>query len=314
MLKASLGEDTAELAMRFGLHSGPVTAGVLRGEKSRFQLFGNTVNTAAKMENTGQKNKIQISSETADLITAAGKGHWIFLRVDDIAERGGIQTYWVEPQSSAQEAKHNNAMPTRVAAKTGEVDHSQRLIDWNFDLLKKLIKRIVAHRKDMGIKKEKTNLEISTEGTIVREEVIASIALPTYDKDAAKTKLENINLGKDVEEQLRKFVELIASMYYDNPFHNFKHASNVCTNANKMMNSISDEDIYKRTSDPLTQFAVVFSALIHDVDHAGVSNMLLMKEKPRLAALYKNKSCAEQNSVDLAWNLLMVSGSHRNWV
>ena len=31
--------------MRFGLHSGSVTAGVLRGEKSRFQLFGDTVNT-----------------------------------------------------------------------------------------------------------------------------------------------------------------------------------------------------------------------------------------------------------------------------
>jgi hypothetical protein len=29
-----------DLAMRFGLNSGPTTAGVLRGEKSRFQLFG----------------------------------------------------------------------------------------------------------------------------------------------------------------------------------------------------------------------------------------------------------------------------------
>ena len=34
-----------DLNMRFGLHSGPVTAGVLRGERARFQLFGDTVNT-----------------------------------------------------------------------------------------------------------------------------------------------------------------------------------------------------------------------------------------------------------------------------
>jgi hypothetical protein len=33
-------QGTADLTLRFGLNSGPTTAGVLRGEKSRFQLFG----------------------------------------------------------------------------------------------------------------------------------------------------------------------------------------------------------------------------------------------------------------------------------
>ena len=38
-LELTLGPGTSDLAMRFGLHSGPVTAGVLRGDKSRFQLL-----------------------------------------------------------------------------------------------------------------------------------------------------------------------------------------------------------------------------------------------------------------------------------
>lgn len=61
---------------------------------------------------------------------------------------------------------------------------------------------------------------------------------------------------------------------------------------------------YGITSDPLTQFACVFSALIHDVDHKGVPNTQLAKEDPVLASLYNKKSVAEQKSVDLAWHLL----------
>ena len=50
--------------MRLGLHSGPVTAGVLRGAKSRFQLFGDTVNTAARMEQNSEAGKTNISETT----------------------------------------------------------------------------------------------------------------------------------------------------------------------------------------------------------------------------------------------------------
>jgi 3'5'-cyclic nucleotide phosphodiesterase len=47
------------------------------------------------------------------------------------------------------------------------------------------------------------------------------------------------------------------------------------------------------------------AALIHDADHRGVSNMQLAKEDEAMADLYKNKSIAEQHSLDTAWNLLM---------
>ena len=73
----------------------------------------------------------------------------------------------------------------------------------------------------------------------------------------------------------------------------------------KTMASKMHDHTYGITSDPLTQFACVFSALIHDVDHLGVPNAQLVKEGTGLAKKYKNKSVAEQNSVDLAWNLLL---------
>jgi hypothetical protein len=62
---------------------------------------------------------------------------------------------------------------------------------------------------------------------------------------------------------------------------------------------------YGITSDPLTQFACVFSALIHDVDHAGVPNTQLTIENIELASRYDGKSVAEQNSIDKAWKLLL---------
>ena len=61
---------------------------------------------------------------------------------------------------------------------------------------------------------------------------------------------------------------------------------------------------YGITSDPLTRFSVIISALIHDADHPGVPNSQLVKEQSPMAKLYNNKSIAEQNSVDLTWELL----------
>ena len=71
-----------------------------------------------------------------------------------------------------------------------------------------------------------------------------------------------------------------------------------------MAESLHDHT-YGITSDPLTQFGCVLSALIHDTDHAGVSNFQLIKEKNKMAQFFKEKSVAEQNSIVMAWEKLM---------
>lgn len=69
------------------------------------------------------------------------------------------------------------------------------------------------------------------------------------------------------------------------------------------------KDLHEHTlgisSDPVAQFAVVFAALIHDVDHPGVPNGRLAVEEPEVAEKYRNQSIAEQRSIDIAWDILL---------
>ena len=98
-LEVTLGPDTGDLRMRVGMHSGPVIAGVLQGAKARFQLFGDSMNMAARMEAHSAKNRIQCSKATAELLISAGKEHWVRPREDLVQAKGkgDVQTYWVSP-------------------------------------------------------------------------------------------------------------------------------------------------------------------------------------------------------------------------
>eukprot|EP00978_Attheya_sp_CCMP212_P030754 scaffold114229_cov55-Attheya_sp.AAC.1 len=98
MLGNELSVDTANLSMRFGLHSGPVAAGILRVGNPRFQLFGDTVNTTARLETTGQPGRIHISQSTATFLIESGRADWVIERDESIHIKGkGImQTYWVD--------------------------------------------------------------------------------------------------------------------------------------------------------------------------------------------------------------------------
>ena len=55
-------------AMRIGIHSGPLVAGVIGKRKFIYDLWGDAVNTAARMESHGIPNMIHVSSDTADII------------------------------------------------------------------------------------------------------------------------------------------------------------------------------------------------------------------------------------------------------
>ena len=366
--------------MRFGVHSGPVTAGVLRGEKSRFQLFGDSMNFAATMETKGTPNKVHLSKETADLLVEGGKSAWIEKRDDRVTVKGKgeVETFWLKShlgkgrrantESDAlsetgrssvsgtgrsdgssshddpevvtasggfEKAKRNGSRKRRSSIGAVEsLEKLDRLVSYNAEVMITLLKKIIARRS--AVHDDFKELGNSTGGRIALDEMREVIQMPAYN-DEAVIKMasdSSVEIPEQVRTEMRGFLHRIAETYLDNPFHNFMHASHVAMSANKLLKRIvmpeevdyrsnSNQskvqkvlgiarDLHEHTlgisSDPVTQFAVVFAALIHDAGHTGVPNFILAQEEPETAEKYKNKSIAEQRSIDIAWDILMEDG------
>lgn len=172
---------------------------------------------------------------------------------------------------------------------------------------------------------------------ITRDKEISE-ALATNPDYITSPATENYPLELDIlaKQELVEYVSTIGSMYKMVLYHNFEHASHVLGSADALISmikveseqqdlrssfstvssSISDgigdasDEARKHvgnfgiSSCPMTHLALVFSALIHDVEHQGVSNKQLVDENNPLAIKYDGKSVAEYNSLDVGRMLL----------
>ena len=91
-------ERDVQLSMRIGLHTGEAVAGVIGIERFAYDLWGDTVNTASRMESHGSPGEIQLSGATRDALGAA------FATRErgaiEVKGRGTIVTYWLDGELS----------------------------------------------------------------------------------------------------------------------------------------------------------------------------------------------------------------------
>jgi Adenylate and Guanylate cyclase catalytic domain len=207
-MATQLGPDTQDLALRIGLHSGPVTAGVLRGQKSRFQLFGDTVNMASRMESNGEPNKIHMSMETAKLLIDAGKGHWTAPR-DGLVQakgKGTIQTYWAEPSSRGS--------PSEVTSASNNIDEKadkDSSINWSVDILSSLAKQVMGyHCTHRAVDVPVGTMDGKKIASVI-DEFKEALEVPRYVRGTEdRTPVE---LSELVRKQIRSFVIAVSLTY-----------------------------------------------------------------------------------------------------
>jgi hypothetical protein len=287
------------------------------------------------------KGRVHISQTTADALRALGKNQWFYAREELVYAKGKgeLQTYWLKVGRKAPE-KSRSKPESSFGALTGDGDGEEtdwsdsaydsddsesdfdsdglisglvsektaRLIDWNVDNLLRLLKDVVVYKQLHGMHQDPSlgSLPIA-ESKIPLDELTEIIKLNPLERKVTPAEAAAVELDHDVVTQLHDFVTNIAIMYKDHAFHNFEHASHVLLAVTKFMARIDTLSGVGKlvTCDPLAVWACVFSALVHDIDHPGVSNAQFMKENVRLNRLFKHSSISEQNSLELAFGLFM---------
>jgi histidine kinase len=99
--ESRLKENKSFFELRIGIHTGPLVAGIVGMKKFAFDIWGDTVNTAARMEQSGEAGKINISESTYELIK--DKFLCDYRGEIDAKNKGKLKMYFVEGIKQAEQ-------------------------------------------------------------------------------------------------------------------------------------------------------------------------------------------------------------------
>ncbi|XP_023200504.1 adenylate cyclase type 2 isoform X3 [Xiphophorus maculatus] len=88
-----------DFKLRIGINHGPVIAGVIGAQKPQYDIWGNSVNVASRMETTGVLGKIQVTEETSGILS--NLGYMCSCRgIINVKGKGELKTYFVHTEMS----------------------------------------------------------------------------------------------------------------------------------------------------------------------------------------------------------------------
>uniref|UniRef100_A0A668AQ49 adenylate cyclase n=1 Tax=Myripristis murdjan TaxID=586833 RepID=A0A668AQ49_9TELE len=98
-----------DFKLRVGINHGPVIAGVIGAQKPQYDIWGNTVNVASRMDSTGVLGKIQVTEETSRILLTLG--YMCSCRgIINVKGKGELKTYFVHTEMT-RSLSQGNVMP-----------------------------------------------------------------------------------------------------------------------------------------------------------------------------------------------------------
>lgn len=92
---------TYPVHLRIGLHAGDAIAGIIGEDKYSYDLWGDAVNIASRMENTSEKGKIHITEYFKSLIEIHPQFQYVSRGILDIKGKGPMQTYFLDHSNNS---------------------------------------------------------------------------------------------------------------------------------------------------------------------------------------------------------------------
>eukprot|EP00419_Tripos_fusus_P045349 CAMPEP_0172840276 /NCGR_PEP_ID=MMETSP1075-20121228/29193_1 /TAXON_ID=2916 /ORGANISM="Ceratium fusus, Strain PA161109" /LENGTH=347 /DNA_ID=CAMNT_0013684081 /DNA_START=244 /DNA_END=1284 /DNA_ORIENTATION=+ len=130
LLKAAgeiMREQTEEVKYKMGIHTGPIFAGVIGGKLPRYRLFGDTINTAARMMQKCERGMLQFGTETYQDVPVSMRSQ-VHHRGDvQMKGKGMVTTYTYEPDQVSETFEGMPSSPSKHFQKRHEANQRMSL-------------------------------------------------------------------------------------------------------------------------------------------------------------------------------------------